>query len=69
MYLVIDIGCLECEEETFVVGVFEDKDQAESVFDKLGGNNKSYAPQGRFLMFELPTMNTIGPEYVDKVSK
>ena len=69
MYLVIDVGCLECDEETFVVGVFEDKERAEEVFTKLGGNYIWVAPQGRILMFELPTMNIISADYVDRVNK
>jgi len=68
MYLVIDVGCLECDEETYVVGVFEDKEQAEDVFIKLGGNHTYAAPQGRILMFELPEMNQVTSEYVDKVA-
>jgi len=68
MYLVMEIGCLECGDETSVVGVFEDKEQAEDIFTRLTSQQKGFGE--RIQMFELPMMNTVGgADYVDKVNK
>ena len=31
VWVVVDIGCIECDEETKIVGVFADKEKAQSL--------------------------------------
>lgn len=63
MYLVLDIGCVECGEETIVVGVFETRDGAESVArsNKLYSRTRGYRNQPD--VFELPTTGIVMEGY------
>lgn len=41
-YIVLDIGCIECGEESAILGIFDNKQKAEEVmekYDKIQSNN------------------------------
>jgi hypothetical protein len=64
MYLVMNIGCIECGVSSQVVGVFEKEDQANEIAKKCeekfswreGGQNS-------FEVFPLPVPGVINGEY------
>ncbi len=56
MFVIVDVGCIECGEQTEVVGVYPNKKEAKAAFDaqcvKLG--IKDWKPRGGLL--ELGTL-------------
>lgn len=62
MWILIDIGCLECCIPTNIVGVFTDEDKAKSLADKLSigtGTDQS------FEVFPMPQIDVIGKKYAN----
>lgn len=65
MWLVMNIGCLECGVSSKIVGVFTDKAEAERVaaacdrvfYERQEGQN-------RFKVFVLPAPDLIDAEYM-----
>lgn len=68
MFIVIDIGCLECEVPTKIVGVFYFRAMAEEVAarceEKLGKTGRN-----SFKVFELEGFNVVGLEYAEAVGR
>jgi len=66
MYVLVNIGCLECGVSSAIVGVFASKEYAESLIPDL---DKSYnwreGGQNVFEVFELPQAEMISPLYGD----
>lgn len=64
MYLVMNIGCIECGLSSAVVGVFASRERAEAIANSCdekyswreGGHNA-------FEVFELPQADKIAAEY------
>jgi hypothetical protein len=64
MYIVVDIGCIECGVASGVVGVFSDKARAEQIaiecsrhYDFAGGG------QHHFNVFEVPEPDIVNRCY------
>ena len=63
-YVLIDIGCIECGEETTVIGVFTDKAKAEKLlnkYEKLQAEN--WHGQHSFQIDEVEIDKVYKPEY------
>lgn len=64
MWLVMNIGCIECGVSSAIVGVFADKEKAEAIAAEC---DKKYdwreGGQNTFKVFELPKAEQIAPEY------
>lgn len=64
MWLVMNIGCIECGVSSAVVGVFADKAKADEIAAEC---DKKYEwredGQNAFEVFELPEAEQIAPEY------
>jgi len=64
MWLVVNIGCIECGVSSQIVGVFKEKEKAESIAEKF---NVKYdwreGGQNSFEVFELPKAEVIHSEY------
>jgi hypothetical protein len=64
MWLVMNIGCLECGVSSAIVGVFADKEKAEAIADEC---DKKYSwregGQNHFEVFEIPGPETVADEY------
>lgn len=57
-YVVVDIGCIECGEESAILGIFNDKNKAEKVrkkYDKIQEEN--WTGQHHFEIFEIKEEN------------
>lgn len=57
-YVVVDIGCIECCEDSAVLGIFTDKELAEKVrskYEKLQEEN--WGGQHSFEIFEVSEIN------------
>lgn len=72
MWLVIDIGCLECRNESYVVGIFSNKEKAEQVALKINGNDieSLYEPEfseGQIRVFELSDIDCINERYIEYI--
>lgn len=60
MWIVMDIGCLECNVPTSVVGVFTNEERAKKtarILDRKSGSDQS------FKVFPMPAIDVIGAEY------
>lgn len=64
MWLVMNIGCIECGVSSAIVGVFADKEKAEAIADEC---DKKYSwregGQNHFEVFEIPGPETVADEY------
>jgi hypothetical protein len=64
LYVVINIGCIECGVSSNIVGLFDDKDKANKIADTL--ENKydwREGGQNRYEVFKLNDINEITEEY------
>jgi hypothetical protein len=53
-FVAVDIGCIECGEETNVLGVFINRQKAQSVLNKhKKRQNNNWVGQHSFELFEL----------------
>jgi len=65
-YIVVNIGCIECGVTSNIVGVFTDKDIAESIARELSlSHGWRERGQNRFQVFDMPVLNTIHHEYLN----
>lgn len=64
MYLVMNIGCIECGVSSAVVGVFASRERAEAIanscYEKYSWREGG---QNAFEVFELPQADKIAAEY------
>ena len=52
VFVAVDIGCIECGEDSNVLGIFATKAQADNVCDKAREDLKSWCGQHMFEVFE-----------------
>lgn len=65
MWIVVNIGCIECGVSSNIVGVFADETQANEIakgFDKEF--NWREGGQNSFEVFPMPEVGIIHPEYL-----
>lgn len=69
LWLVVNIGCIECGVSSAIVGLYSDKTTAETVADTLDRQmDWREGGQNRYEVFALPsTLNAAAPEYIDAV--
>jgi hypothetical protein len=64
MFLVINIGCIECGVSSQVVGLFQTEEEAEAVVEKCNDKyNWREGGQNSFEIFPLPELGVINSEY------
>jgi len=61
MWIVMQIGCLECDSESKIIGVFYTEERATELRDKCRGGYESR--EIAFEVFKLPPPTFIDPEY------
>lgn len=58
LFVAVDIGCIECGEQSSVLGVFDNEEAAELVRDKAQKKqSKEWKGQHDFQVFEVPGLN------------
>lgn len=64
MWIVVNIGCIECGVSSNVVGVFSDESRATEIADQF---QKKYAwregGQNSFEVFPMPVVDGVDAEY------
>lgn len=66
LFILVNIGCIECGVSSNIVGVFDDLEKAEKVQDTVGSKyGWREGGQNDFEIFEMPEINVIHPEYLD----
>lgn len=69
-YIAVDIGCIECGEESSVLGIFTNKEQALEILKKCEEyQNKHWTGQHDFELFEVEQENVLNDEYYEKAIK
>lgn len=66
MWLVMNIGCIECGVSSAIVGVFADNEKAEAIAaecDKKFGWREG--GQNAFEVFDIPEAEKVADEYTD----
>ena len=66
MYIVVNIGCIECGVTSNIVGVFTSEQVADALANDL--YEKFYWREGgqnSFQVFPMPEVNVINSEYLD----
>lgn len=70
MYLLMDIGCIECGVSSKVVGVFADEAKANALAEELQESHFwRDGGQNNFQVFLLPEPETVDPEYLVPVGE
>ena len=52
-YILVEIGCLECEYDSYLVGVFESKEDAQKLIPEKIGRNVDYC------IFHWPSLERV----------
>lgn len=68
MWIIVDIGCIECGEATDIAGAFKTQAEAEAFVEPL---NKALGWQGgqhNFKAFKVPTLG-LKPDYAKALEK
>ena len=67
LFVIVDVGCIECDEPTTVIGVFEDGVEAAAAFaaeieSKGASGDGSYFSQGqhRIELHPVPVRSSVG---------
>ncbi|EIK3148093.1 hypothetical protein LJ084_003960 [Salmonella enterica] len=64
MWLVFNIGCIECGVSSNVVGVFADKAEADAIAENLSENHGwREGGQNSYEVFELNDLGVLSDEY------
>lgn len=64
MYLVMNIGCIECAVPSNIVGLFADQARAEAVAKACGDkHSKRGGGHNEYEVFELPEPECVDDEY------
>jgi len=68
-YIIVDIGRLECDVPSDIVGIFDDKEKANKIvteFNKIFGWRDG--GQHEFEVFKMPKLNVVNAKYSDVVA-
>lgn len=66
MWLVFNIGCIECGVSSNVVGVFDDEETANKVAKELSSSHSwREGGQNSFKVYKLPEINILEQEYTE----
>jgi len=64
LWIVVNVGCIECGVSTNIVGVFTEEARAETIAEKLNQDNSwREAGQNSYEVFAMPEPNEIAAEY------
>lgn len=63
MWIVVDIGCIECGESSSIVGVFSSKERADTIVKTLLRKRGFIGGQHDYEAFELPVANVVAEDY------
>ena len=64
MFLLMDIGCIECGSGSGIVGVFSGAEMAGDIARKLDQSHEFHdGGQHRFNVYEIPTALNVVQEY------
>lgn len=66
MFLLFNIGCIECGVPSAVVGVFDSRDIAEAHANRLNADGETAwrnGGQNSYEVFKLPAPGILAPEY------
>jgi hypothetical protein len=64
LWILIDIGCLCCDEASEIVGIYKNKEEAIQMADTWQGIcNADNKGQHDFIVRELPDVGVINPKY------
>lgn len=65
MWILVNIGCIECGVSTKIVGVYRDKKQADDLAEELNDTNSwREGGQNSYEVFAMPEPDTTDPEYL-----
>ena len=63
-YVVVDVGCIECGEESAVLGIFTDKKKAEEIMKKCEEYQSAHwMGQHYFFIEEIKEENELANDY------
>lgn len=64
MFILVNIGCIECGVSTQIVGVFSSKEKADEVAEKFQDKYSwREGGQNAFEVFPMPEIDVINEEY------
>lgn len=68
LWILVNIGCIECGVTSNIVGVFTNKETADALAEKLEKtHNWREGGQNNFEVFPSPILDTIADEYNNEI--
>jgi len=68
MFILVNIGCIECGVSSDIVGVFSDKNHAEKLAgDLMDSHGLREGGQNDFQVYDMPEIDVVKPEYLKEV--
>jgi hypothetical protein len=69
MWIVVNIGCIECGVSSNIVGVFDNEGVAQKIADGLDDKlSWREGGQNEFVVFPMPAANAVADEYKEAVT-
>lgn len=69
-WIVVNIGCIECDVTSKIVGVFDDLDRANALAEQLLHSHEwREGGQNHFSVFEMPPLNVVDAEYLPPLER
>ena len=66
LWILVNIGCIECGVSSQIVGVFDDEAHARALAEQLGESHGwRESGQNAFEVFPMPAVNEIHAEYLE----
>lgn len=60
LFVAVDVGCIECGEESAVLGVFTSEEKAQEVLnDHMNRQSKNWRGQHSFEFFEIDGIDVV----------
>lgn len=68
MWIVVDIGCIECGEASEIVGIFSDKVRADGIAEQLNKKLPFTHGQHSYVVFPIPVkLDEVHPAYLEYI--
>lgn len=59
MYILVYVGCLECNGETVIKGVFDSREEAQKAQDYCNSLLEKYNSSNQLLIFKVEELNVV----------
>jgi len=70
VWIVVNIGCIECGVSSAIVGAFADNAEAETIAERLNETHSwREGGQNSFEVFPMPALGVVAPDYLKEAEQ